>query len=256
MSMGRLDGKVALITGGSQGQGAEHAKLLAAEGAAVMISDVRDPSGSALAEEIWAAGGRAEYIHLDVQDDDNWIEAVSRTESTFGKLDVLVNNAGIVTYSPVTKCSDEEWNRTIAINQTGVFLGMRAAIPAMQRAGGGAIVNVSSVFGGLRGVDGYIAYGASKAAVHFMTKSAAMTYGPDNIRVNAIAPGALDTPMLREEAAHHGLEADTLASGQPIARLAHPSETSTAVLYLVSDEASYVTGTLLTVDGGLTIGTP
>lgn len=252
--MGRLDNRVALVSGGARGQGAEHARLMAREGAAVVISDVLDEPGVLLAKEIRTGGGRADYVHLDVRDDDEWSAAVACAESKFGKLDVLVNNAGIVTYEAVTDCTDEEWNRTVAINQTGVFYGMRAAIPALRRAGGGSIINVSSIFGGVRGVGGYIAYSATKAAVLAMTKSAAISYGPDNIRVNAIAPGALDTPMLREEAAHFGLDADAVADGQPIARLAHASETSTAVLYLASDEASYVTGILLTIDGGLTAG--
>ncbi len=251
--MGRVTGKVALITGGARGQGAEHAKLLAREGATVLISDVLDEEGAALVEEIRAGGAVAEYVHLDVRDADQWAQTVAHAERLGGRLDVLVNNAGIVSYTGVADCSDEEWNRVIAINQTGVFFGMRAAIPAMRRAGGGSIINVSSVYGGVGGVEGYIAYGSSKAAVYFMTKSAAISHGPEGIRVNAIAPGALDTPMLREEMAHFGVDSARFAAITPLRRIATANETSTAVLFLASDESAFITGILVPVDGGITL---
>jgi 3alpha(or 20beta)-hydroxysteroid dehydrogenase len=252
--MGRVTGKVALVTGGARGQGAAHARLLASEGAAVLIGDVLDDEGAAVAEEIRAGGSLADYIRLDVSDPGRWADAVAHAENMYGRLDVLVNNAGIVGYSDVTDCSDDEWQRVIAVNQTGVFFGMRAAIPALRRAGGGSIINVSSVFGGVCGVDGYIAYGASKAAVYFMTKSAAITYGPESIRVNAIAPGALDTVMLREELAYQGVDMETLTATIPLRRAAAAGETSPTVVFLASDESAYITGILVTVDGGVTLG--
>ena len=252
--MGRVTGRVALVTGGARGQGAAHARLLASEGAAVLIGDVLDEEGAAVAEEIRAGGDVGDYVHLDVSDGEQWAQAVARAEQMHGRLDVLVNNAGIVTYSAVTDCSDEEWSRVIAVNQTGVFLGMRAAIPALRRAGGGSIINVSSVFGGVRAVDGYIAYGASKAAVYFMTQSAAITYGPEGIRVNAIAPGALDTVMLRDELAYQGVEMEAMEATIPLRRAAAADETSPTVLFLASDESAYVTGVLVPVDGGITLG--
>jgi 3alpha(or 20beta)-hydroxysteroid dehydrogenase len=255
MTVGRVQDKVALITGAARGQGAEHAKALASEGANVVLTDVLDDDGEAVAKEIRERGGRARYQRLDVRDSQVWSKVVSRVVDDLGSIDVLVNNAGIVTYAQVTECTDEEWSRTIAVNQSGVFYGMRAVIPWMRKSGGGSIVNVSSVYGGIVGVDGYVAYGSTKAAVYFMTKSAAITYGPHGIRVNAIAPGALDTPMLREEMKYLGIEPEAAVAGAPIARLAHASETSPAVVYLASDESSYVTGILLPVDGGLTVGT-
>lgn len=254
--MGRVSGKVAIVTGGARGQGAEHARLLAAEGATVVITDILDEQGTSLAKEIANSGATTEYVSHDVSDDDGWSTLAAQTVEKYGGIDILVNNAGIVAYSTVVDCSNEEWNRAIAVNQTGVFYGMRTVVPHMRQAGRGSIVNVSSVYGGMRGVDGYIAYGATKAAVYFMTMSAAMTYGRDGVRVNAIAPGALDTPMLREEMKHLGIPPEQSVANAPIARLAHASETSTAVLYLASDESSYVTGILIPVDGGLTLGTP
>jgi 3alpha(or 20beta)-hydroxysteroid dehydrogenase len=251
--MGRVQDKVALVTGGARGQGAEHARALAREGAHVVITDVSDDAGADLAEEIKQTGARARYHHLDVSDAAAWEAVVADVVDELGSLDILVNNAGIATYASITDCTDDEWNRTIGVNQTGVFYGMRAVIPHMQRAGGGSIINVSSVYGGIAGVDGYAAYGSSKAAVYFMTKSAAISYGKDGIRVNAIAPGALDTPMLRAEMAHHGVAPEDAVASAPIARLAHASETSPGVVYLASDEASYVTGVLLPIDGGYTL---
>jgi len=253
--MGRLQDKVALITGGARGQGAEHAKALAKEGARVVITDVLDDEGAVIVKEIQVSGGKAEYLHLDVTDQHAWEQVTSEVIDRHGSIDVLVNNAGIVTYSNVVDCSDEEWNRTIAINQNGVFYGMKHVIPSMLKNGGGSIINVSSVFGAIAGVDGYVAYGASKAAVYFLTKSAAITYGPQGIRVNAIAPGALDTPMLRAEMEHHGIAAEDAVANVPIPRLGHASETSPAVVFLASDDSSYITGILVPIDGGLTLGT-
>jgi 3alpha(or 20beta)-hydroxysteroid dehydrogenase len=197
--MNRMAGKVALVTGGARGQGAAHAELVASEGGAVVIGDVLDAEGEDVAAAIRGRGQAAQYRHLDVTDLGDWTAAIELAEREYGRLNVLVNNAGVPNYVPLLECSDDEWNRTIAVNQTGVFYGMRSAIPALQRDGGGSIVNVSSVFGGIRGVQAHIAYTASKAAVVAMTHSAAKSYASDNIRVNAIAPGAVDTPMYQQD---------------------------------------------------------
>lgn len=254
--MGRVSGKVALVTGGARGQGAEHVRLLAREGASVMITDILDEVGEKLAVELQGEGFEVEYLHLDVSQETEWQDVVQRTEQRFGQVTILVNNAGIVTYSDVENCTNEEWNRVIAINQTGTFLGMQAVVPAMKRSGGGSIVNVASIIGPMRGADGYMAYGASKAAVYAMTMNTAISHGKDGIRVNAIAPGALDTEMLREEMKHHGVSAAELVASTPLGRTATPDETSPAVLFLASDEASFITGVLLPVDGGVTLVIP
>ncbi len=246
----RVRAKSVLISGAARGQGAAIARLLAAEGSAVVLGDVLDEAGEASAQSIREDGGTATFVHLDVTDPQQWELAVETVERLHGRLDALVNNAGITAYSGVADCSDEEWARVIAVNQTGVFYGMRAVIPAMRRSGAGAIVNTSSIFG-LNGAEDYFAYVASKAAVIGMTKSAALTYGGDAIRVNAIAPGVIDTPMLQQEMADLGPEGiESLLAGQPIARAGLPADTAYAVLYLVSDESSFMTGEVITIDGG------
>ncbi len=252
--MGRMTGKVALVTGGARGQGAAHAELLASEGAAVVVGDVLDAEGETVAARIRSGGQSAHYRRLDVTDLADWTAAIELAQREYGRLNVLVNNAGVPNYVPLLDCTDEEWNRTIAVNQTGVFYGMRCAVPAMQRAGGGSIVNVSSVFGGIRGVGAHIAYTASKAAVVAMTHSVAKSHASDNIRANAIAPGAVDTPMYQQDIDFWGADAMTAhLQEQPIKRVAAPIEMSYAVLFLASDEASYITGITVAVDGGLTI---
>ncbi|MEU9823260.1 SDR family NAD(P)-dependent oxidoreductase [Pseudonocardia alni] len=249
---GRVAGKVALVTGAARGQGRAHVLLLAREGASVLATDVLDDLGEELAEEAVAEGLDVEYLHHDVSDDAQWASVVTHAEDRFGRIDVLVNNAGVVGYTGIVDCPDDEWDRIVAINQTGVFYGLRAVLPLMQRTGGGSVVNVSSVFGGMGGTRGYAAYGASKAAVLYLTRSAALSHGAEGIRVNAIAPGSLDTPMLREEAAHHGVDVSAMGVRSAIPRIAAADEASSAVLWLVSDEASFVTGVILPIDGGLT----
>jgi 3alpha(or 20beta)-hydroxysteroid dehydrogenase len=246
----RMSGKVVLISGGARGQGAAHARLLASEGAHVIIGDVLDDAGEDTAQELTADGLDVRYRHLDVTQDADWRSAVAFGESSYGQLDVLVNNAGIASHAGVGDCTDEEWTRTIAVNQTGVFYGMRAAIPCMQRAGGGSIVNTASVYGAT-GAMNYIAYIASKAAVIGMTKGVAVTYGDDNIRVNVLCPGTTETPMLAAELAEFGDAAiDESVARLPIKRRGIPLDMSYAVLYLASDESAYVTGATLPVDGG------
>src|SRR4249920_1017004 len=233
--VGRLDGKVALISGAARGQGAVHAELFANEGASVVVAD-----------EIRAAGGAAEAILLDVTRPEDWVAAVELTEETFGRLDVLVNNAGVIDEGGAVDEDLEAWHRVIAVNQTGMFLGMKHAVPAMRRAGGGSIINVSSTLG-VVGADDYIAYQASKGAVRQMTRSAALSYVKDGIRVNTICPGFIETPMtddLEDEIRDHDI------GMTPMARAGKPIEVSYAVLFLASDESSFVTGSDLVVDGG------
>jgi NAD(P)-dependent dehydrogenase (short-subunit alcohol dehydrogenase family) len=242
----RLDGKVALISGAARGQGASHAKRFAEEGAKVVLGDVRDEEGQATADGLGSAGHDVLYTHLDVTDDADWKAAVALAEERFGKLDVLVNNAGILGMPPILEETEEHWNQVIDVNQTGVFLGMRAAIPAMLRAGGGSIINTSSIWGLVGGGD-YISYQATKGAVVQMTRSVALTHAGDGIRANSVCPGLVLTPMSAEE----GPEVESaVAEATPLKRGAQPEEISHGLVYLASDEASYVTGTELVIDGG------
>ncbi len=243
---GRLAGKVALISGGARGQGASHGEVFAEEGAQVVLGDILDDEGEAHAAALQDRGLDVVYTHLDVTSDEHWRAAVALAEERFGKLNVLVNNAGILGMPGILDETEAHWNEVIAVNQTGVFLGMRAAIPALQRAGGGSIVNTSSIWG-LVGAEEYIAYQASKGAVTLMTKSAALTHVADGIRVNSVCPGLVLTPMSAEE----GPEVErSVADATPMKRGAQPREISLGLVYLASDEASYVTGTELVIDGG------
>ncbi len=250
-------GKTVLVSGGARGQGASHAQRFAEEGAKVVVSDFRDELGVAVVEQIREKGGIAIYQHLDVRDSEQWSAAVARAESEFGSLDILINNAGIVNCEPVDICSDDTWNTVMDTNSTGVFRGMRAAVPAMRRAGGGAIVNTASMMG-LVGSWGYAAYVASKFAVVGLTKSAALTYAGENIRVNAVAPGCVDTPMLDEEKAlmadNPYWDFDEWITAQPVSVPAQPGEISELILYLASDRARYCTGAVYPIDGGSTAG--
>ncbi|MFN8151839.1 MAG: glucose 1-dehydrogenase [Solirubrobacterales bacterium] len=242
----RLADKVALISGGARGQGAAHARRFAEEGAKVVIGDILDAEGEATAKELTDEGHEVVFTHLDVSVDADWRAAVDLAESRFGKLDILVNNAGILGMPPILDETEEHWNQVIAVNQTGVFLGMRAAIPAMQRAGGGSIINTSSIWG-IVGAEEYIAYQATKGAVALMTKSVALTHVGDGIRVNSVCPGLVLTPMSAEEGPD--VEA-AVAEATPMKRGAEPVEISHGLVYLASDESAYVTGTELVIDGG------
>jgi NAD(P)-dependent dehydrogenase (short-subunit alcohol dehydrogenase family) len=234
----RLAGKAALITGGARGQGAAHGRRLAEEGARVLLADILDDLGEQHASDLRAAGHDVAYRHLDVTNPQQWSAAVTSA----GRLDILVNNAGVVRVAPVVEESDGGWQTTLAVNATGVFYGMRAAIPALRRAGGGAIVNIASIYGPV-GAPGYVAYCASKGAVIAMTKVAALEHAQDGIRVNAICPGPVRTPMSEEEG-------DASVDVTPLGRRAEPSEISAAVAFLASDDAAYITGAELAVDGG------
>jgi len=246
--MGRLDDKVALITGAARGQGAAAARRFVAEGARVMISDVLNEDGKALAEEL---GEAAWYQPLDVGDEQAWSEAIAEVERVFGRLDVLVNNAGILFFSPLEQTSLADYERVIRTNQIGTFLGMRSAVPVMKRNGGGSIVNVSSVEG-IAGMPMLTAYSASKFAIRGMTKVAAMELGLSGIRVNSVHPGAINTTMV--SSALGGLPVDVNLVGQrvPLGRVAQPEEVANLVLFLASDESSYCTGGEFLVDGGAT----
>ena len=234
----RLAGKRALITGGARGQGAAHGRRLAEEGAAVLLCDVLEEEGQAHARELREAGLDVHFLRLDVTSAEDWSAAVSHV----GQLDILVNNAGVVRVAPIADETDDGWSTTMAVNATGVFYGMRATIPALRRNGGGSIINIASIYGPV-GAPGYVAYTASKGAVIAMTKVAALEHAQDHIRVNAICPGPVRTPMSEEEG-------DASVDVTPLRRRAEPGEISSAVAFLASDDAVYITGAELAVDGG------
>jgi len=242
---GRLLGKVAIITGAAQGQGAVEARLFAAEGAAVVIADIKEQELKQVGKELADAGAAVLVRRLDVSQENDWEDAVREAEATFGKVNVLVNNAGIFDIGGVEETDLSTWNRIISVNQTGVWLGMKHTVPAMRRAGGGSIVNISSVFG-LTGSGAAVAYQGSKGAVRLLTKTACVQYGPENIRVNAIYPGVIDTPMARAVAK----VLPPLIAATPLRRQAQPEEVAYGALFLASDEASFITGADLAIDGG------
>jgi cyclopentanol dehydrogenase len=248
--MDRLKGKVALISGAARGQGAAEARLFVNEGARVVIGDVLDGETRAIADEInRRAGARAAVpIHLDVTRAADWRTAVEACEREFGGLDVLVNNAGILNVKGVSDTSEEEWDAIINVNQKGVWLGTRFAVPAMKKRGGGSIVNISSIYG-LIGSGGSAAYHASKGAVRLLTKTSAVEYAPFNIRVNSVHPGVIKTPMVDIFAEK---DLDAIAALAPMKRAARPEEVGYVVLFLATDEASFVTGAEYVVDGGYT----
>ena len=231
--------------------GAAEAALFAREGAKVVLGDVLQAEGQAVAEQIVAAGGEALFVELDVTQECDWERAVELAVSTFGRLDILVNNAGIWREAGVEKTTLDVWNEVVAVNQTGTFLGMRAAIPALRAAGGGAIVNISSVLAFI-GTGTGAAYHATKGAVHALTKTAAVELAGDGIRVNSVHPGAIDTPMA-DEATHDDDETrKAVVAAHPLGRMGTADEVARGVLYLASDDASFVTGTSLLIDGGNT----
>jgi cyclopentanol dehydrogenase len=247
----RLTGKVALISGGARGMGAEEARLFAREGARVVLGDVLDAEGKAVEGQIRGAGGEGTYLHLDVTSESDWEAAVATAERLYGKLDVLVNNAGIGGGSRIEQTTVDEWDRMMAVNAKGVFLGTRAAIPAMRRAGGGSIINISSQLG-LVGTDNSSPqYQASKGAVRILTKATAIQYAKDKIRANSVHPGPIVTPMTERRRA----DPETyklMVSRIPLGRYGEPEDVAMGVLYLAADESSFVTGSELVIDGGWT----
>ena len=245
----RLAGKVALITGGASGMGQSEATIFGREGARVVVADVLETEGRQVADKIKAAGGQATFVKLDVSNEAEWEKVVKATLEGFGKLDVLVNNAGISgTFDP-DMLSTAAWDRLMDINAKGVFLGMKTVIPVMQRAGVGAIVNISSISGFVGQTGVHMAYNASKGAVRIMTKTAAVQYAKDGIRVNSVHPGMMP-PMRSSKTSADPVWRDKMIKAVPMKRAGRVEEVAHAVLFLASDEASYITGTELVVDGG------
>lgn len=246
--MGRLDGNVAIVTGAARGQGEAEARQFVAEGAAVLVADVLDDEGTAVAASL---GDAASYLHLDVTNEGHWKGAVAAAETTFGPVSILVNNAGIARAGPLATTSLDDYMAVIMVNQVGVFLGMREVIPSMTRAGHGSIVNISSV-DGMTGMAFVVAYAASKFAVRGMTKVAALELGSLGIRVNSIHPGGVDTPMLRPD----GVERDLseLFARVPLGRIGTSEDVAALATFLASDDSAYCTGAEFVIDGGLTAG--
>ena len=244
----RLEGKVAIISGASGGMGAEEARLFAREGASVVIADIIDEDGEAVARQIEDSGGEAIYVHTDVTSAESWEAAVQATIEKYGKVDILVNNAGISSGAHEDPLDIDGWNSIMGVNATGVYLGTRAVIPAMLAAGGGSIVNISSIMGFVGGESGHPAYHASKGAVRIFTKATAVRYGPDGIRANSIHPGFM--PPMRSSQFRSQEERQALVDLTPLRRTGETIEVANGVLFLASDDASFVTGTELVIDGG------
>ena len=249
--MGRLEGKVALISGGARGQGAAEGKLFAREGASVVLGDVLDDEGKQVEAEIAESGGSATYVHLDVTRESEWRRAIDTAVSRYGTLNILVNNAGILIRKGIEDTTEEEWDRIMAINVKGVFLGTKHSIPVMRQAGGGSIVNISSVAGLVASPSGSAAYTATKGAVRLFTKATAIHHAKDNIRCNSVHPGPIDTPMIQDTFRDPDVRQARL-DRLPMNRIGTVDEVAYGVLYLASDEASYVTGSELVIDGGTT----
>ena len=246
----RLEGKVALITGAARGMGASEAKMFANEGAKVAIADVREEDGRKLEAEITEIGGEAIFVALDVTQEDQWESAVAKVVAQFGKLDILVNNAGISGSGEPDYTSTDAWDRLMNINAKGVFLGMKYAIPEMNKVGGGSIVNISSISGFVGQESVHPGYNASKGAVRLLTKAGAVQHAKEGIRVNSVHPGIMPPMLTSFQRGNSAREA--LVESIPMGREGEPEEVASAVLFLASDDASYITGTELIVDGGMT----
>ena len=249
--MPRLEGKVAIISGGARGQGAVEARMFAEEGASVVIGDILDDQGRQTEAELQELGYNVTYVHLDVTDESDWQSAVQTAISPYGKLDILLNNAGILIRKNIEETTVEDWDRIFAVNSKGVFLGTKAAIPAMRENGGGSIINISSTAGLVGSPNGSASYTATKGSVRLFTKSTAIQHAGDGIRCNSIHPGPIETDMI----------ADTLNDPEnmalrmqrlPLGRVGKPSEIAYGAIYLASDESSFVTGAELVIDGGTT----
>lgn len=244
--MGRLDSKVAIITGGAQGQGAQIVRAFVAEGAHVVIADVADEPGKLLADEL---GEAAVFVHHDVSDESSWQATVEATNEHFGPVNVLVNNAGILRFNALEHTPVEEYEEIFRINQLGCFLGMKSVARTMRKNGGGSIINASSVEG-LGGMPTLVAYSATKFAIRGMTKVAALELGPKGIRVNSVHPGMIDTPMTRAHGGDAAMEFG--ASKVPLKRVGTPEDIAPLYVYLASDESAYVNGAEIAIDGGVT----
>ena len=247
----RLEGKVALISGGAKGQGAVEAKLFSKEGAKVVLGDVLDDLGQQVETEIHETGTEATYLHLDVTLEADWKSAVDLVIRKYGQLDILVNNAGILIRKGIEDTTIEDWERIMDINAKGTFLGIKSAIPAMRQSGGGSIINISSTAGLVSSPSGSASYTATKGAVRLLTKSTAIQYANEGIRCNSVHPGPIDTDMIQDSMT----DPDKLTERMklvPMGRFGTPEEVAFGVLYLASDEASFVTGSELVIDGGHT----
>ena len=247
----RLENKVAFISGGARGMGAAEARIFAQEGAKVVIGDVLDDEGRQTEAAINEVGGECLFVRLDVTSEESWADAVAATIARFGKLNILVNNAGVVARGILEDTTVEEWDRVMDINAKGVFLGTKAAIPELRKVGGGSIINISSISGMVGQADIQPVYNASKGAVRIFTKSAAVQYASEGIRVNSVHPGPIDTPMAGDRLTDPDLQREAEAT-TPMGRTALPEEVAWGVLFLASDESSFMTGSELVIDGGLT----
>ena len=246
----RLEGKVALISGAARGMGAEEARIFAREGAKVVIGDISEDEGKAVEAQIAETGGQAVFVRLDVTRESDWTNAVEEAVSRFGKLDILVNNAGISSRAFTDDTGIDAWDKIMEVNSKGVFLGTRAAVPKMLEAGGGSIVNISSIMGLVGSAGGHPAYNASKGAVRIFSKAMAVRHGKDNIRVNSVHPGYM--PPMASGIAYDQDQRRSSLEQTPLGREGRIEEVANAVLFLASDEASYITGAELVVDGGFT----
>ena len=246
----RLEGKVALISGGARGQGATEGQLFVDEGAKVVLADILHVEGEATAAQIRENGGEASYVHLDVTSEDEWRNAVEFALQTYGRLDILINNAAIYKRTPIVDTDLEEWRQIMEVNSTGVFLGTKHAIPAMQRSGGGSIINISSTAGLIGSARGS-AYGASKGSVRLFTKYTAIQHATEGVRANSIHPGPIDTVMIADNLATPEARAESEAR-VPLRRIGTAMDVAYGALFLASDESSYMTGAELVIDGGVT----
>ena len=249
--MARLAGKVALISGGARGQGAVEARMFAAEGASVVIGDILDAQGRQTEAELQELGYNVTYVHLDVTSEADWEAAVQAAVSAYGKLDILLNNAGILIRKNIEETTEADWDRIFAVNAKGVFLGTKAAIPALRENGGGSIINISSTAGLVGSPNGSASYTATKGAVRLFTKSTAIQHAAEGIRCNSIHPGPIETDMIADTLN----DPDSMALRMqrlPLGRVGKPSEIAYGAIYLASDESSFVTGAELVIDGGTT----